>query len=252
MIKFLKIIKYIIKNNPKKSIPKYLFLGFCYGVLKKYYRKPIIYNLFNKQKIYLFNDSSVSSFFTYSKIPDKEEILILRKALELNNDMHFVDVGANIGSYSIQLADLTKNIIAIEPHPQTYNRLKMNFKLNGIDENNIYQLAIGASNKEVFFTSFSEESSINKVSNSKSDLKVTQKSLDTILDLSKEYIFKIDVEGYELEVLKGMKDLFLKNCVTGIIIESFDGLALKKLSQLGFEISKTSQNNFYCKKIKNY
>ena len=70
--------------------------------------------------------------------------MILRKRLRENNDLYFVDVGANIGSYSILLADLTKNIIAIEPHPKTNLQLKMNFKLNEIDENQIYQLAIGA------------------------------------------------------------------------------------------------------------
>jgi len=250
--KYFTIIKYIIKNNNIKDIPKYFLKGLFYGILKSIYKSPIVLKTFNNKKIYFFKDSSVSSLFTYCLIPDKEEILILRKRLKEKNDLYFVDVGANIGSYSILLSDLTKNIIAIEPHPKTNFQLKMNFKLNEIDENQIHQLAIGASNKEVFFSNFNQESSINKVSNSKSDLKVTQKSLDTILDLSKEYIFKIDVEGYELEVLKGMKDLFLKNCVTGIIIESFDGSALKMLSQLGFEISKTSQNNFYCKKIKNY
>jgi FkbM family methyltransferase len=248
MIKFYRILKYIFRNNPKKHVLKYLFLGLSYGIIKNLYRKPIIFNLFNSYKIYLFHDSSVSSFFTYSKIPDKEEILILRKAFEENNSLHFVDVGANIGSYSILVADLTQNIIAIEPHPESYNRLKMNFKLNGIDLDKTYQLAIGASNKEVFFTSFKQESSINKVSNKKSDLKVIQKSLDTILDLTKEYIFKIDVEGYELEVIKGMKNLLLNNCVNGIIIESFDGKATELLSKKGFEISKTSTNNYFAKK----
>jgi FkbM family methyltransferase len=243
--KYFAILNYIIKNNNFKDIPRYFFKGLLCGILKSFYKSPIILKTFNKKKIYLFKDSSVSSLFTYCLIPDKEEILILRRRLRENNDLYFVDVGANIGSYSILLADLTKNIIAIEPHPKTNLQLKMNFKLNEIDENQIYQLAIGASNKEVFFTSFNQESSINKVSNSKSDLKVTQKSLDTILDLSKEYIFKIDVEGYELEVLKGMKELFLKNCVTGIIIESFDGLALEMLSKIGFQISKTSQNNYF-------
>jgi len=247
-LKYFKILKYIFLNNVKSDIPKYLILGIGYGLIKKITKRPIVFKLFNKKKIYLFNDSSVSSFFTYCKIPDHHEILILREMVKENKELIFIDIGANIGSYSVLLADITQNIIAIEPHPQSNNRLKMNFKLNGIDENKIFQYAIGASNKEVYFTSFKSQSTINKVSKNKSNLKVTQKNLDTILEFNKKYLLKIDVEGYELEVIKGMKDLLSKNCITGIIIESFDGKALKILSTMGFEISKTSANNYFAKK----
>ena len=110
-MKYFKILKYIFLNNVKSDIPKYLILGIGYGLIKKITKRPIVFKLFNKKKIYLFDDSSVSSLFTYCKIPDHHEILILREMVKENKELIFIDIGANIGSYSVLLADITQKHI---------------------------------------------------------------------------------------------------------------------------------------------
>lgn len=251
-MKYLKIIRYIILNNKLKRIPYYLFKGFYYGIKKRRSDK-IILRLFNNKQFYLFNDNPVSSFFTYTDIPDKKEISILREEINKvkNKDsLYFVDIGANIGSYIILISDLTKNLIAFEPHPISYQRLIMNLKLNGIDNKYIYNNAVGDSDEKVYFTDYGCSSTINKISTKKTNLQVKQVKLDNVLSKfkGKEFLLKIDVEGFEMNVIRGVEKLIKENKIVGILYETFDFEINKKLELSNFKISQISKHNFYARK----
>ena len=82
VIKYFTILNYIIKNNNFKDIPKYFFKGLFYGILKYFYKSPIILKTFNNKKIYFLRDSSVASLFTYCLIYfilDKKARLVSKK-----------------------------------------------------------------------------------------------------------------------------------------------------------------------------
>lgn len=251
-MKFLNIIRYIILNNKLNKIPYYLIKGLYYGIKKRGSDK-IILRLFNNKQFYLFNDNPVSSFFTYTDIPDKKEISILRKEINKvkNKDsLYFVDIGANIGSYTILLSDLTNNLIAFEPHPISYQRLRMNLELNGIDNKYIYNKAVGDSDEKVYFTDYGSSSTINKISTKKTNLEVKQIKLDDVLSNfnGKEFLLKIDVEGLEMNVIRGMEKLIKENKIVGILYETFDYEINKYLEINNFKISKISKHNFYARK----
>jgi len=250
-MKYIKILNYIYQNNGLLSLPFRVILGFMYGVVKRFYSSPIILKLFNKKSIYLFHDSPVSSQFIYTKIPDKKEILILREEIRnAKKNLIFIDVGANIGSYSILLADLINDIIAIEPHPISFQRCKSNFILNNISEKKVLNCAVGEDNKSIFFTNFGGASTINKKSKNDTGLKVSQKKLDTILDTNpiKKYLVKIDVEGFEEDVIMGMKELFKNDCIEAILFETFNFKIISKLEELDFKVRQLSKHNYYAKK----
>jgi FkbM family methyltransferase len=251
-MKYLKIIRYIFLNNKLNRIPYYLFKGIYYGIKKRSSNK-ITLRLFNNRLFYLFNDNPVSSFFTYTDIPDKKEISILREEIIKFKDkdsIYFVDIGANIGSYTILISDLTNNLIAFEPHPISYERLMMNLELNSIDHKHIYNNAVGDSNENVFFTDFGSSSTINKISKKETDLEVKQVMLDNVLlkFKKKKFLIKIDVEGFEMNVLRGMEKLIHKNKVVGILYETFDFKINKYLELNNFKISQISKHNYYAKK----
>jgi FkbM family methyltransferase len=252
MMKFLKIISYIILNNKLNRIPYYLIRGFYYGIKKRSSDK-IILRLFNNKQFYLFDDNPVSSFFTYTDIPDKKEISILREELNKvkNKDtLYFVDIGANIGSYTIILSDLTNNLIAFEPHPISFQRLMMNMELNGIDNKYFYNNAVGDSDEKVYFTDYGSSSTINKISTKKTNLEVKQVKLDDVLSKFKEqeFLLKIDVEGFEMNVIRGMEKLIKENKIIGILYETFDYEINKYLELNNFKISQISKHNFYARK----
>jgi FkbM family methyltransferase len=126
----------------------------------------------------------------------------------------FIDVGANIGYYT----RLTSNLVgkegvvhAFEPMPSAFDLLKA----NAIDLSNVHvhQIAISDSDGSSFFSvnKFGETSSLGKNLNAKYVITVKQKSLDSLfLNVGRVDVIKIDVEGWELEVIKGAKELIAK------------------------------------------
>jgi len=136
----------------------------------------------------------------------------------------FVDVGANVGFYSIILAK-SKNVksISIEPIPYTYFKLEKNVKINSLSNKVITKnIAIGSSIGQLRMSS--DLDTVNHVrltgSDSNSDIIVEVCDLDTIF-YEGEYpsLIKIDVEGFETEVIGGMNNVILSNNLKAIIIE---------------------------------
>lgn len=129
----------------------------------------------------------------------------------------FLDVGAHIGKYSILFSDFYDKIYAFEPEPSNFEILKLNIELNNL-QNKITPLNLAVSDKngeiEFFISKYSVTHSIVKNETGKS-IKVKSISLDNFF---KEYkikvedviLIKIDVEGAEDLVLKGMMDSFNK------------------------------------------
>ena len=139
----------------------------------------------------------------------------------------FVDVGANVGVYSLSLASHFKKVIAFEPHPVTNKILDLNVYINRIE--NIVISNCGLSDKSGMATLVDDlnntgASSINKTAKEDDisyEVEIKQSS-DAIMELmdSDTYIslVKIDVEGHELSVINGL----LKLLQTGTPIIAFE------------------------------
>ncbi len=131
----------------------------------------------------------------------------------LKHNMVFVDIGANIGSYSLFVAHNTENsarIIALEPHPKTFQKLKFNLKINGIENATALQMASGPERttmqlwsdggSNIGHTSMLKEGT----SNAKISVEVDVMPLVDILrenNVDTIDLLKIDIEGFEDQVL---------------------------------------------------
>jgi FkbM family methyltransferase len=196
--------------------------------------------------------------YAYTSIPDEKEIGILRSLCAENLGQHiiFFDIGANIGSYSISMLDLCDEIIAFEPHPYAAKRCKMNFLLNSVSETNIKQFALSNEIGEVYFSDYKNDSTVNHITDKTSKLRVAVTTLDNFVfqnNFLKEYIYilKIDVEGFERQVLEGGRE-FLTNYhnIKGIVFECFNkDDVFKLLMDYGYtNIKRLSKNNYFAKK----
>jgi FkbM family methyltransferase len=121
-----------------------------------------------------------------------------------------IDVGANVGYYTIQLSKKigsTGKIIAIEPDTDTFDILRQNCNLNNLNNVELQNVAVGAKNEKIkLFRSDTHSGISSLVENVGSNsITIDAITLDGLLGDKYKKInwVKIDVEGYEVFVLKG-------------------------------------------------
>ncbi len=153
--------------------------------------------------------------------------------LESKKDITFIDVGANIGRYSVPLGKKFK-VISFEPVKSTFNQLKINLKKNNATSL-LYNMGVGDSEDvtDIFFdpNEHGEASVAFKAGKERERIQLIP--LDKVLKKEKNSILKIDVEGFEYEVLKGAEK-FIRNNRPDIIIEIWEGKTIKFLHDLGY------------------
>jgi FkbM family methyltransferase len=111
----------------------------------------------------------------------------------------FIDVGANVGSYSILAGDLGAHVIALEPAPDTFALLAENVQLNGYPVTMI-QAAAGVNCGAARFTT--GQDCINRLA-ANGPVEIEMVSLDSVIQDRVVAGMKVDVEGFEIDVLRG-------------------------------------------------
>lgn len=232
------------------------------NLLLNVFSRPQFISLFlfiNKSSLFFLNKSSSSLNYP---IETGEFEALLYALNKTNNDKKFIifDVGGNLGSYTeMALAAIKKigcdyQISIFEPSFSAYQQLIQKFKNN--ESISITNKAL--SNKEgkaklfgqwdgAAGASLSEDALFlqNKDDSLQAFQEVETINLDS-LDLTNEIDFlKIDVEGYELQVLQGAQQLISQNRIRFIQIEI--GAASISTKQFLFDFWKilSSQYNFY-------
>jgi FkbM family methyltransferase len=138
------------------------------------------------------------------------------------NDL-FVDVGANIGSYTVMAAGAVgASVIAVEPVPTTFKKLLANIAVNGIaGKVEAHCLGLSASSGEIVFTAGLD--TMNRVALPGEDLatvSVPVRTLDELTAGLTPRLIKIDVEGHETAVLAGGSDTLSRPSLEAVLMET--------------------------------
>jgi FkbM family methyltransferase len=156
----------------------------------------------------------------YVGLHEFEEMAFLLHLLRAEDT--FLDVGANIGSYTVLAAKVVgAESYAFEPSPQTYNHLLNNLFLNRItDRATAINKGVSEAEKELYFTDGLD--TINHVvKERKGAIQIKTTSLDSFCNENNRspFLIKIDVEGFETEVINGSKNLLVDDALQAIIME---------------------------------
>ena len=172
----------------------------------------------------------IDRHFYFTKSYEKLDYNYLCYSIEKFDIKTFIDVGACWGIYSLRIANRFKNIdvLSYEPIKKNIDRLKKSILKNNFLNIKVFNTAAGSNDGEIVLNVDSDFSpnyyfSPDFYFNGKKDVfqkeicKVSK--LDSTLSIKGTIIaLKIDVEAYELEVLRGAKNLLVNNrCI--ILIE---------------------------------
>jgi FkbM family methyltransferase len=211
------------------------FVG--WQVWKRSIRTPITLRLPNGFRFVAYPDCGVSAGFIYRNIPDYRDISFLRRHL---NGGVLVDVGANVGSVTLQLADRIDHAILFEPNPTAAARAQENLRLNGLSFE-VHVAALSDTCQALDVEDLGGVNTCNRTGVGFKSSQPTRKVLGLTFDQflsertsssSRVDWIKIDVEGHENAVLRGMKKLL---AVERPRLVMFEYLARTNLSEtLGF------------------
>lgn len=136
-------------------------------------------------------------------------------------------------------------VIAIEPNPLNARFLRINLKMNKVDKVSLIEAATGSSSDEVklYLSNLSGRSSV--IRKTAKYICVKQIKLDDLIPALVRHVdfIKIDVEGAELEVLKGASKL-VKRDKPVLIIETENENLRKLLNYLKEHYKKIYVSHF--------
>ncbi len=162
---------------------------------------------------YKLDLSDIVDWFIYFGFQElsRQKLYDLMKA-----DQTIIDIGANIGDVSLHAAQFvgqTGNVHSFEPDPTNYKRFETNLDLNLFS--NIHKNKVGLGDKAGTYNIANIDSGnqgMNRIVHEESSNSKTQQIQVSTLDsyvlekkLDKVDLIKIDVEGFEYNVLKGSK-----------------------------------------------
>ena len=233
----MRIIKKILNSSYKRVNT---FFGSGFSIEISYGLKWLIdwSNRVDKKMTFkLFEDDQISYFINNYKKYKPE---------------YFLDIGAHGGLYSIILKNKFPklNVWAFEPDQQNRYQLYGNLFLNNFErEIEVYNFGLSSNNKEVAFGIVKDGNRGGKKIMESGELKINVKPLDEVfLEKNKICFVKIDVEGHELDVIKGSKK-FLKNnfCLIQVEISHEDSLREFDIvmNGLGYSLVKKIDDYYY-------
>ena len=162
---------------------------------------------------------------------EKEEIIKLNNLIIKNNINTFIDVGSNCGFYSFKFANQKLDVLAFEPNSEALLKMSNTINRNSYLNEKITIFPFGISNKNSKMkmeakikhgytqTGGSGVTDNNKTTSSNLEIFEAEFKIgDDILKYKNNNLaIKIDVEGHEIYVLKGIEKLLKSNkCILQI------------------------------------
>jgi FkbM family methyltransferase len=240
-------------------------------LIRGFKSKNVKFKLWEDRYLLLNHDSFQSMWVMYNYIVDWEEFNLIKHVLRPRDTV--LDVGANMGFYTIWMSKFIHegHIHSFEPDDENFKRLNGNIELNALSKvAKINKVAVGDYDGEVTFTKGLDGENHISLKSEPEVVAIPITQLDSYAaenDLENIRYCKIDVEGFELAVLRGASRLLSSKRIDVLQLEINNTLSnsnvsvedlLQYLDHMGyslcsFEVSHSTLNPInYSKERENY
>lgn len=242
----------------KKVIPKSAI------IILKILKKNKGYFLINNFFLYLNIDEPIDREIIIFKEYEPLEIRILSNLISKFNTSNFIDIGANCGFYTFYLANKFSFLktLAFEPNHDAFEKLSYSLKKNS-KNSQIFNFGLSDKNSVLKMRSLKKRGYVqsggatihnrNNIYNNEVLYDAHFKVGDEIIKIkNKNIAIKIDVEGHEINVLKGIKNILIENnCIIQIeiFVDNWDVVSnyLKSLNYNLIDQVQNRSNYFFSK-----
>ena len=141
--------------------------------------------------------------------------------LFLRENEYFGDIGANVGSYSVLAGAVVRaRGLAVEPIAATALKLRRNLEANGLGKRfDIAQVCLGAEVGTVRMSTDRDTTNRVVAAGGAGTTEVPMTTVDTLFAAETPILLKIDVEGFERDVLAGAAEILANPTLQALIVE---------------------------------
>jgi FkbM family methyltransferase len=222
MKSFISTLRYILRHplntgNPGAALARYV----KWQIGSRLVSGPVLVPFVNNTVLIVAPGMTGATQNIYTGLHDFKDCGFLLHLLR--EDDLFVDIGANVGVYTVLAAGaIGARAVTIEPVPETFKKLCSNVRINQLDgRTQAYNIGLGRSAATLRFTV--DKDTTNHVITDDNwtgpSVSVPVRTLDAVLDGQTPILIKIDVEGWESEVLAGAEATLSQPSLLALIVE---------------------------------
>jgi len=206
------------RRRPLKGLSRYI----GWQIRKLLTTKPMHFHFTPKAKMWLVKGFRGASGNYYCGLHEYADMAFVLRFLR-PGDL-FVDIGANVGSYTLLASgQVGANSIALEPVPKTFDWLQKNIAENRLESLvETVCIAAGVESGQIHFSSSLDAMNHALPAPMANSIMVPVVKLDDLLGARVPILIKIDVEGFESNVLAGAQSTISNTALKALVIEMGD------------------------------
>lgn len=229
----IEVLRSIWDGNTGRNKGRYLVSGILWQ-LRKRLGHTFIKRVHTGGFVSVQPSSSYAPIF-YFEWPEGEDQLFIRRCRGLAPT--FVDIGANVGLFSLLMIDCFESFYLFEPSPSTFKALADTCSLNPNICWHLFNVGVADEKGSMAFLDEGTLSSVNRfcdenypVSQNMQKIPVKVDLLDNLIPRNiGDIILKVDVEGFEERVFKGAKRIFSERQARLVMFERLGRTNLQNL-----------------------